>query len=56
MYITFLVKWYVEMYFFHIFWVSLGRYPPCSVVLLVNIGIGSVLHVFSIFSHIFCTI
>ena len=55
MYIAFLVKWYVLMCFFHIFWVFLSRYPPCSVILLVKIGIGGKLQAFSIFFDMFCT-
>ena len=53
MYIAFLVKWFVVMCFFHIFWILLGRYLPCSVVLLVSVGISSVLQVFPIFFDIF---
>ena len=56
MYIAFRVKWYVVMYFFHILWVFLGKYPPCIMVLLVSVDIGSVLQVFSISSDIFCMI
>ena len=53
MYIAFLIKWYVLICFFHIFYSSLGKKPPCLDDLLVSVGIGVELHVFTIVSDIF---
>ena len=52
-YIAFLIRWYVLMYFFHIFCSFLGKKPPCFDVLLVSVGIGVELHVFTIVSDVF---
>ena len=53
MYIAFLIRWYVLIYFFHSFCSFLGKKPPCYDALLVSVGIGVVLYVFSIVSDIF---
>ena len=39
--------------FFHCFCIFLGKKPPCCDVLLVNVGIGVVLYVFTMISDIF---
>ena len=50
----FLIRWYVLICFFHGFCSFLGKKPPCCDVLFVSVGIGAVLHVFSMVSDIFC--
>ena len=52
-YIPFLIRWYVSICFFHIFCSFLGKKPPCCDALLVIVGIGIALHLFSIVSDIF---
>ena len=44
----------MERWFFHFFWIFLGRNPPCCDVRLVGVGRGGALHVSCIFSEIFC--
>ena len=53
MYIPYLIRWHFLIYFFHIFCSFLGKKPPCCDALLVSVGIGVALHVFSIVSDIF---
>ena len=53
-YIVFLIRWYVLICFFHGFCSFLGKKPPCCDVLFVSVGIGAILHVFSMVSDIFC--
>ena len=47
-YINFLIRWYVLIYFFYVFCSFLGKRPPNCDVLLVSVGMGVALHVFSI--------
>ena len=52
-YIAFLIRWYVLICFFHIFCSFFGKKSPYHDVLLVSVGMGIALHVFSIISDIF---
>ena len=53
MYISFMIRWYVFICFFHVICSFLGKKPPCCDALSVSVGMGAALHVFSIVSDIF---
>ena len=53
MYIAFQIRWYVLIWFFHIFCSFLSKKPPCCDALLISIGMGIALHVFLMVSNIF---
>ena len=55
-YTAFQIRWYVLTCYFHVFWSFLGKNPPCCVVLFVSEDSGTMLHVFSMVSEIFCII
>ena len=56
-YITFLIRWYVLICFFQVFFCSFfGKKSPCCDVLLVSVGMGAALHVFSTVLDTFCMI
>ena len=53
MYITFLIRWYVLIFFSIFFCSFLCKKSPCCSALLVSVGMGIILHAFLIVSHIF---
>jgi hypothetical protein len=55
-FMAFLMIWYVDSSFSHCFCSFLGRKPPCLFVWLVSVGIGGVVHVFSIVFDMLFTI
>ena len=53
MYIPFLIRWYVLIFFFHIFCSFLGKKSSCCDALLASVGMGVALHVFFVVFNIF---
>ena len=51
--IAFLIRWYVLICFFHVFWSFLCNNSPCCIALFISIGREIILHVFSMISKFF---